>query len=152
MLCKLELLKQLTEETWSIREMLNDGPFNKSKNKGSFDEHFDKIIFITEKSDFFGHGKPFWSISDSDDRGLEHFGPEFLLHQRLINLEKDLQRMKKRCFTQENMIELLQQCLLCESFRPPNEGGQSFSIVKDHFEKMSPVERLRCVILLENSY
>ncbi len=130
------VVTQLHNDLWSIRKILNKGPYRHRKLEGGYDAQRDRIVFIRAPTDYSGHGKPFWSVSDSDDCGLLCYGSAYL--QRRAYREA-LQRQKKltqRVFAQAKLIECIYASLLQEIYRPPPRGGSGYRYAQDDFHML----------------
>lgn len=99
-----ELMEEIRTQLWSVRAILDEGPYSYDKAQGDYDEHRDRIVYIKKPLDYAAVGHPFWGISDSDDRALVHYGSRYLEKRQLKELQDENRRLRSKCYYLEQML------------------------------------------------
>lgn len=94
-----QLVQQIKQELWSIKNVLDAGPF-RNHGEGEYDEEKDRIVFIRDAGDYSSVGKPFWTLSDSQDRSFVHYGSRYLEQRRLKELEAENRKLRRYYYLQ----------------------------------------------------
>lgn len=89
-----QLVQEIKQELWSIKNVLDAGPI-RNHGEGEYDEEKDRIVFVKEAVDYKGVGKPFWTVSDSQDRTYIHYGSRYLEQRRLKELETENRKLRR---------------------------------------------------------
>lgn len=131
----VSVLNELKRKCKWLRKMLNKGPYDAKKNKGLYDERRDRIVWICSRPDTSGVGRPFWSITDSDDRALVCYGSSFILKRKVKQQHTEMQRLQQQLYWQRTVLATYQTKLNELWYTPPfgGCGGPGYNAAQSSF-------------------